>query len=147
MPIIEEFQQITAVLVGQGSQSPVIQHHEVRLGETPEQAAIAAIAFGDRQVPEESRQSQIQGGEAQSAGHLGQRTGQICLARARRAHDQHIVVRAHPLACRQGGDHAFLDSPWVSIIEIFQGGAPGEPGLGEPAGQTAILLGRPFPID
>ena len=37
MPIIEQLQQIAAVLVGQGGQPPIIQGHEIRLGETPEQ--------------------------------------------------------------------------------------------------------------
>lgn len=76
MPIIQQFQQIAAMLVGQGSQSPIIQDREVRLGETPEQTPLAAIAIGDREFSEEPRESRIERGEAQSAGHLGQRTGQ-----------------------------------------------------------------------
>ena len=35
----------------------------------------------------------------------------------------------------------------MTIIQIFQRGAAGEPGLGEATGQAAILLRRPFPID
>ncbi len=75
MPIIEQFQQIAAMLVGQGGQAP-IEDHKVRLGETPEQAAIAAIAFGDCEFSEEPWESQVQGGEPQPTGHLRQRTGQ-----------------------------------------------------------------------
>ena len=75
MPIIEQFQQIAAVLVGQGGQAPIIQGHEIRLGESPEQTPIAAIAFGDRELPEEPRESEIQCGEAQPTGQLSQRTG------------------------------------------------------------------------
>jgi hypothetical protein len=35
----------------------------------------------------------------------------------------------------------------MAIIEIFQRGAAGEPGLGEAADQSSILLGGSFPID
>lgn len=64
--IIEEFQEIAAMLVGQWGQSPIIQYREIGLGETPEHAAIAAITFGYGQVSEEPRESQIQGGKAKA---------------------------------------------------------------------------------
>jgi len=147
VPIIEQFQEIAAVLIGQGRQPPVIQHYEVRLGEIPEQASIAAIAFGDRQVPEEPRESQVQGGEAQPTRHLRQRTGQIRLAGSRRAHNQHIVVQAHPLTGGERGDDAFVEPPRVAIIEIFQGGAAGEPGLGQSPRQPVIVPDRALAID
>jgi len=109
--------------------------------------SIAAIAFGDRELPEEPWESQIQGGEAQPAGHLCQRTGQVGFAGAGRPDDQHIVMAANPLAGGERRDHAFVQPSGMAIIEIFQRGATGEPGLGEATGQTAILLGEAFSID
>lgn len=146
MAIIEEFQEIPAMLIGQRSQPPVIQHHEVGLGETPEHAPISAIAFGDCEFPEEPWESQIQGGAAQPTGHLRQRTGQIRLARAGGPHDQHIVMAANPLTRGQGRDHTFIQSSGMSIIEIFQRGAAGEPGLGQPPRQPVIVPDRALAI-
>ena len=63
VPIIQQFQQIAAMFVGQRGQPPIIQHHEFRLGKTPEETPIAAIAFGHGQVPEKPWEWQIQGGK------------------------------------------------------------------------------------
>jgi len=142
-----KLKEIAAMFVGQRGQSPIIQYHEVSLGKTPEEAPIAAIAFGHSQFPKEPWESQIQGREAQPAGHLCQRTGQVGFAGAGRPDDQHIVMAANPLAGGERRDHAFVQPSGMAIIQIFQRGAAGEPGLGQPPRQAAILLSRPFPID
>ena len=75
VPVIEDFEQISSMFVFEGGSTEVVEHQQVSFGQSSHQFGVAAVAFGDNEIPEETRGPGIQGGEAIAAGFMGQSTG------------------------------------------------------------------------
>lgn len=75
MPIIKDLEQVTPAFGGQRCQPPIIQDQQLGFRLLAEQARIATIGPGERQVGQKPRQPEVARGVALAAGLLRQRTG------------------------------------------------------------------------
>ena len=89
--VLEEFEEVAAMVGVEGGESEVVEDDEVELGEGGEELGIGAVAAGDGDVVEQARESQVQRGESVAARLMGERTGKPGLAHAGQASD--ILMR------------------------------------------------------
>ena len=72
-----------SVAIGDGPESPVVEHQDVDAGEAPQDGDVGAVRVRERQIRKEARQRTIDHAVALATGLLPERTGQIRLADAR----------------------------------------------------------------
>ena len=69
-------QQVATVFIIERRKAPVIEHEHVRLGQGRQHFPITSIPFGDSQFGEESREPEIERGQAFPARLMAQRTAE-----------------------------------------------------------------------
>ena len=77
--VLEDLEQVAALLVGDGRQAPVVDEQDVDAGELAEQADVGAVGPGQREVVKEPRRPAVVGAEALAAGVGGEGTGDEAL--------------------------------------------------------------------
>jgi hypothetical protein len=70
--IFEEFQEVPAIVITERGEAPVVENEDVCLGQGGHELHIAAIAFGERKLLEESGETQIEYRPALAAGLMPQ---------------------------------------------------------------------------
>ena len=88
MAIFDDLQQVTTIFLTERRQAPVIQNEQVGLGQGRQHFPIASIPFGDSQFWQESRETEVERGQAFATGLVPQRTAEPGFANARRAGEQ-----------------------------------------------------------
>lgn len=101
VPIFEEFQKVSALFVGQGGYSLVVQGDQIGFRQGGQELGITAVPFGDLKVLEETGETEIANRVALSTGFVGQRTGQEGFTASGRAGNEDIVVLSDPVAGTQ----------------------------------------------
>ena len=81
--------------------------------------AIPAIAFGNRQLLEESGQTQVEHRIAFPTGFLPQGTGNPGFANAGGSRDEHVVPVFDPLARGQSHHQGVIEPPWKTVVKIL----------------------------
>ena len=144
VPIIEH---IFLPGTGQFGQLPVVEHPYVQTGEGLQQLQVASIAAGQDQIFEPSRQAEVARLEAFEACHVGQGTGDIALAHAGRAGDDHVVVLADPFAAGQAEHEAFVQTATGAEVEVFDAGLLPQFGPANALAQTCLPVDQqPEPL-
>jgi hypothetical protein len=85
--IVDDFEQIAALLRGQRRQAPVVEDQQLDTGEALEEACIASIAACQRQCVEQAWHAIVEHRSIVTAGLVAERAGKPALAGAGRAHD------------------------------------------------------------
>src|SRR4051794_3246488 len=80
--IIEEFEQVIAFAWSDGRDGEIVDEHEVDLGDRGEAFAEAAIGVTEAEFLEQTRRTQIQRGQALTAGLMSEGTAKKGLAAA-----------------------------------------------------------------
>jgi hypothetical protein len=80
--ILHDLEQVTALGLGDGDESPVVDDEHVSACEAGEQAGVAAVGAGEGELVEQPRGAAVQRAEAGAAGLLGERAGEVGLAGA-----------------------------------------------------------------
>jgi len=78
--IVDDFEQVAALLGGQRSEPPIIEDEQFDAGDAGEQTTVAAVAAGERQRFEQPRQPVIEDGAIVAAGLVAERAGDPALA-------------------------------------------------------------------
>src|SRR3989442_7701622 len=94
--IVEDLEETAAVLVAQRRESPVIEHEDVDAREACEQAGVAAVGMGERQLLEQPWHAAIEDTRAGTAGLMGERARDEGLAGAGGAGHDDVVVLGDP---------------------------------------------------
>src|SRR2546425_9886305 len=124
--VLEDLEQVPALLVGHGGQPPVVDQQDVDAGELAEEPDVGAIGARQREVVKEPRGTAIVGAEAFAAGGGGEGTGGEALPRAGGADEDHVVVLLHPAAGGEvGGGGLFEGAPGP----VVDGPPPGVRGV------------------
>src|SRR2546426_10628307 len=101
--ILQDLQEIAPVLVAQGPESPVLEHHDVDAGELAEQPQVGAVGVREGELIEESGEAAVESAVALAARLLREGAGDKRLARPGRARDEDLLVLVDPAA---GGELA-----------------------------------------
>ncbi len=96
--ILDDFQEISPLAIGEWGRSPVIEDQELGLCQRLHELSVGAITTGDREIAEEPWQAEVAHTEPLPAGCVSQGTRQEGLARASGSGDEERGVRSDPLA-------------------------------------------------
>jgi len=146
MTVFEEFQEVPALFIGQGGQSPIVQGDQVGFSQGGQELGVAPVAFGDLEVLEEAGETEIADRVSLSAGLVGQCTGQEGFPASGGAGNEKVVVLIHPVAGSQLGDQGFVQAAGVAEVDILQSRGLPQAGLTETGFQSAIFPVGHFPI-
>jgi hypothetical protein len=127
--VFENFEDVAPLLLAQWCEPPVVEHEDVDLRETPEQAGVRAVGMGQSEFLEESRDSAVQGTTTDAAGLLSESAGQVGLAGAGGTGDHDIGVSRDPLASSERSQLRAIDVALRRHFEIFEASIR-EPQLG-----------------
>jgi hypothetical protein len=146
MTVFEEFQEVPALFIGEGGQTPVVQDDQIGFRQGGQELGVAPVAFGDLEVLEEAGETEIADRVSLSAGLVGQCTGQEGFPASGGAGNEKIVVLIHPVAGSQLGDQGFVQAAGVAEVDILQSRGLPQAGLTETGFQPAIFPVGHFPI-
>jgi len=73
--VLDDLQEVAALLVLEGSETPVVDDEQLGAGQAGEEPAVGAVASGDGEFLIQTRGAQVLGGEAGAAGALGEGAG------------------------------------------------------------------------
>src|SRR3989442_6425646 len=117
--ILQDLEQVAAVLIPQRAEAPVLEHEDVDAGELAEEADVGAVGMSEGEFVEEPGHAAVERPISLAAGLLGKGAGEEALARPRRPGDQEVLVLVYPAA---GGELAD-DRP----VQLAAGGGVGSP--------------------
>ena len=120
--VLEEFEQVAAMVSVELGEAEVVKDDEVELGERGEQLGIGSVAAGDGNVVQQPREAQVQRGESVAAGLMGERAGEPGLADAARSGDEDVEVLAQPAPGGEGEDEGLVESAGVAEIDVLEAG-------------------------
>jgi hypothetical protein len=139
MAVFEEFQEVPALFIGQGGQSPVVQGDQIGFCQGGQELGVAPVAFGDLEILEEAGETEITGRVSLSTGLVSQCAGQEGLPASGGACNEKVVVPIHPVAGSQLGDQGFVQAAGVAEVDILQSRGLPQAGLMETGFQPAIF--------
>ena len=58
--VVEDFEQVAAILIAQAAEAPVVEHEDVGAGEAGEETDVAAVGMGEREFLEEARDAAVE---------------------------------------------------------------------------------------
>ena len=130
--VLQDFEDVTALLFGEVGQSPVIDDEQVEAGVGSENLPVASVGLGHGEVVEEPGSAQIEGAVTFPAGFVGQGAREVALAHAGRAGDDDVLLFANPLASGQAQYEGFVESARMAEVHVLDGGGQAQFGLLEP---------------
>src|SRR5579863_306600 len=140
--IVDDFEQVAALLRGQRSQPPVIEDQKFDTGEAFEEAYIPSIAARQCKRVEQAWYAIIEHRSIITACLVSERAGDPALARAGFPGDQEVVSPADPVAGRELGEQRLVETARRLRVEILDGGGLPEVGKLEPGDEPpAFALG------
>ena len=103
VPVLEDLEQVVAVLRGEGGQPPVVDHQHLGLGERFEQLRVAPVGAGNGQGAQQPGHPDIQRAVSVAAGAVGERASYPAFSHAGWPADQDVemiaVQRGCPVRC------------------------------------------------
>ena len=109
--LLENFEQIMTGAGVEGFEAEVVENEQTGAAEGFDEARMAAIASGERQVLAELRPTMIEDGAIVAAGFLADGAGQPALADAGRADEGEIVMGVDPIALRELLEQGAIETP------------------------------------
>ena len=106
--VLDDFQQIIALRIIEGSQKQVIDDEQLDLGQAGQHFEMGAVGFGLEQHFEQPWSAQIEHGMTLAGGEVAKRTGKITLAHPGGACEEHRVVTADPIGGGEFQDRLFV---------------------------------------
>ena len=109
--LLENFEQIMTGAGVEGFEAEVVENEQIGAAEGFDEARMAAIASGERQVLAELRPTMIEDGAIVAAGFLADGAGQPALADAGRPDEGEIVMGVDPIALRELLEQGAIETP------------------------------------
>src|SRR5262245_45695105 len=148
VPIVEQFEEVPAILRRQGVESPVIDEQDVDARELGEQPEVAAISASQGEFVEEPGGAPVQGAEPLATGLLGEGAADERLAGAGGANNQQVLVLLHPAAGGKLPHERFVQLAPGRVVDGFHAGLGAlELGFLQSPGEALVLPGPPLGLD
>jgi hypothetical protein len=146
--VLEDFEQVAALGVGDGSDGEVVDDEDIEASETCEYAREGAIGASETELVEEARGAAVGGAESLPTSLMGECAREVRLAGACRARDEDAVVFFDPAARRELSDDGLIElSSGVALDALDARLAEPELGLLESAPDAFRLASDPLGLD
>src|SRR3984885_7640937 len=103
----------------EGFEAEVVENEQIGAGDGFDEARMAAVASGERQVLAQLWPAMIEDGPIVATGFLADGAGQPALADAGRADQGQIVVGVDPVALRELLEQGAVETSSGAIVDIF----------------------------
>jgi len=146
LAIVEQFQDISTIVIPERGQAPVVEHEDSSLGQGGHELHIAAIVFGERKLLEEPGETEGEHRPAVTAGLRSQRAREPGFADACGPGEQHVMPIASPRTRGQAAPQRLIQPAWVALVDSLNTGGLPELRLVSTGRQPSIFSGGPLPI-
>ena len=106
----------------EGLEAEVVEDEEIGAAEGFDEARMAAVAAGEREVAAELRPAMIEDGAIVAAGFVADGAGEPTLADAGRADQGEIVVGVDPFALGELLEQGAVETSGGAIVDVFDAG-------------------------
>src|SRR5258708_4553220 len=110
MAVIDDFEQVAALLRGQRRQPPVVEDQKLDTGEVFEEACIPSIAACQRKCVEQAWDAIIEHRSIITAGLVAERAGEPGFSRTGFSGDQEVLSAPDPVAGRELGEQCLVET-------------------------------------
>ena len=131
----------------EGLKAKVVENEQIGAAEGFDEARMAAIASGERQILAELWPAMIEDGAIVAAGFLADGAGQPALADAGRADQGQIVVGVDPFALGELLEQGAVETPGGTIIDIFDARLLTQFGGAQPRRQAFVPPPGRLPVE
>ncbi len=118
--VLDHLQEVGALDRGERAQGEVVEHEDIELGPRRQEPRQPSVGARQGQLVEEAWDAQVQRAVDPAQGGLGERAGQVRLARAGRPHDEHGAVRGHPLRVGEREDERAVEAAGTVEVEVLE---------------------------
>ncbi len=120
--IFDHFEEIAAFAIAERGEPPVIQDEQVGLGELLQEPSVRSITARNRQLAEESRQTDVADHVPLAARTVAERTGQPGLPRSSGTdHENHVMV-PDPVAGTEPEEDVPVEAALHAEVHVLQTG-------------------------
>src|SRR5580658_8998029 len=147
MAIVDDFEQVAALLRGQWRQPPVIEDQKLDTGEALEEAYIPSVAACQCKCVEQAWYAIVEHRSIVTARLVSERAGEPALAGAGFPSDQEVVSPPDPVAGRELGEQRLVETARRLCVEVLDGGGLPEVGKLEPGDETPAFALDGLAID
>ena len=144
--ILEQLEDVMLLIGAEGLEPPVVEHEQIDAGDGFEQAGVAAVALGERQLLQEAWQPEVHRAVSLSTGFVGERAGEVGLADAGRADDEHVVMLLDPGTLGQLQEQRLIQPAAVAEVDVLDTGRLAQLGLLQSRGELAVLAVADLPV-
>ena len=130
MLVIDDLQEIAALLRCQRRQAPVVEDQQLDAGKALEQTSIAAVAARQGKAVEQPWDTMIGDRSVVAAGLVAERTGEPTFASAGHAGEKELLPPADPVAGRELGEQGVRSAHGFAMTSRPRVEVPGTAGVG-----------------
>ena len=147
MPVLDDLEQVAAVLGAELRHPPVVDDQDAGLGERGQELGVAPIGASDGQLGQQPREAPVRGAVSQAARAMGERARYPGFSDPGRPGDQQVEVVADPAPVGQRQDEVLVEAARLTEVDVLHTGRVPESGPSQPVGELAgVALGE-FSVD
>ncbi len=120
--VVDDLEQIAALEVGQGRESPVVEDEHVGAGQAGEQSRVGPIGAGECELVEQARDAAVEGPVALATGLLRERAGKVGLPDTGGPGDDHVVMLLDPGAGRELAHEGAVQLTAGRVVDVLDTG-------------------------
>ena len=143
--ILDDFEEIARLVGVERLRAPVVENEQLDAGERPQEPGVAGRAVDDREIGEETGNTDVEDGDILSARLVPERAGEPTLAEAGGAGDQQIAALFDPAAGGELEEQRAVEPARILIVDVLDTGAVAQLG-GAGAGLELLLPGNYPPL-
>ena len=144
---LEDLVKVTTGTGVQRFEAPIVEDEELDAGETTQNAGIATVTAGERELGEEFGNPLIENREVISAGPVTQGTSKPRFAHAGRSAQDQIVVRVDPLGIGELVEQSAVEAAWGPLIDVLDASLLTQSGIAQPGGKPLVAVMGELAID
>ena len=137
MAVLDDFEQVAAVLGAELRHPPVVDDQDAGLGDRGQQLRIASVGARDGQLGQQPRQAPIRCAVSIAARAVGEGAGYPTLSHAGRSGDEDIEVVADPASVGERQHEVLVEASGLAEVDVLDAGRVTQPGAPEPVGELA----------
>ena len=136
--LLEDFEEVVTGAGVEGLEAEVVEDEQIGAAEGFDQARMAAVASGEREVAAELRPAMIEHRAIVAAGSVADGAGEPTLADAGRADQDQIVVGIDPVALGKLLEQGAIETSGGAIVDVFDAGLLAEFCRAQPRRQPLV---------
>ena len=137
--VVEDLEEVVPSLARERSEPPVVEDEEPRPGEALDELGIRPVAAGEGEFVEEAGDAVVARRDAEAAGLVAERTGEIGFSRPGRPADEHGLAVPDPLPGGEAEHEGSVQPAGGLEVEVFDGRVKMELGVALQALVAALL--------